>query len=250
MIQVITRRWPRANIVVVPVPVQGAEAAPQIAAALKTVHLIPGVDVVICGRGGGSLEDLWAFNEEVVARAICACQVPVISAVGHEVDVTIADLVADKRALTPSEAAEFVVPVDVEIRQLLEQIRQRLTAALQYQAQTARHNVERIDRHPRFTRPLDQIRERESQVDALDERLQRAMQKRLEQGRQSLETLGATLNALSPLAIFERGYTLTKRVRDGKIIRDVETVSVGDRISTLVANGEIISEVVESSAPS
>ena len=157
MLQVISRRWPRANVIIVPVPVQGAEAAPQIANALRTVHLIPDVDVVICGRGGGSLEDLWAFNEELVARAIFDCQVPVISAVGHEIDVTIADLVADKRALTPSEAAELVVPLESDIRLLLERVRQRLTTALQYQAQRARFQVERLAEHPRLARPLDRI---------------------------------------------------------------------------------------------
>ena len=129
MIQVITRRWPRAKIIVVPVPVQGAEAAPQIAAALRKVHLISEVDVVLCGRGGGSLEDLWAFNEEIVARAIFDCLVPVISAVGHEIDVTIADLVADRRALTPSEGAELAVPMESDVRTGLERIRQRLTSA-------------------------------------------------------------------------------------------------------------------------
>lgn len=115
MIQVITRRWQTANIVIVPVKVQGEGAAQEIAAALRNVHRLPEVDVVICGRGGGSLEDLWAFNEEVVARAIAACQLPVISAVGHEIDVTIADLVADVRALTPSEAGERVVPDRAEV---------------------------------------------------------------------------------------------------------------------------------------
>src|SRR6185369_5236916 len=110
MLQVITRRWRGADVVILPVAVQGTRAAAEIAAALRKVHLVPGVDVVIAGRGGGSLEDLWAFNEEVVARAIFECLIPVISAVGHEIDVTIADLVADRRALTPSEAGELVVP--------------------------------------------------------------------------------------------------------------------------------------------
>jgi len=115
MLQVITRRWPACPIVIVPVPVQGASAAPEIAAAFQSLAKIPDVDVVITGRGGGSLEDLWAFNEEVVARAIFACPIPVVSAVGHEIDVTIADLIADRRALTPSEAAELVVPQRTEI---------------------------------------------------------------------------------------------------------------------------------------
>ena len=245
MLQVITRRWPRANIIVVPVPVQGAEAAPQIAAALRKVHLIPGVDVVICGRGGGSLEDLWAFNEEIVARAIFECQVPVISAVGHEIDVTIADLVADKRALTPSEAAELVVQLESDVRAFLEQVRQRLTAALQYQAQQARFQVERIAQRPCFSRPFDRIRELEAGVDDLDDRMTRAIQRRLESSRQQLATITASLNALSPLAVLDRGYSLTKRVDDRSLIRETTGLKAGDRISTLFAFGSAISEIVE-----
>ncbi|HEV3304238.1 MAG TPA: exodeoxyribonuclease VII large subunit, partial [Planctomycetaceae bacterium] len=108
LLQVITRRWPACDLVIVPVPVQGQQAAPAIAAGMRAAARLPRVDVIICGRGGGSLEDLWAFNEEIVARAIFVCPIPVVSAVGHEIDVTIADLVADKRALTPSEAGELV----------------------------------------------------------------------------------------------------------------------------------------------
>jgi exodeoxyribonuclease VII large subunit len=244
MLQVITRRWPRARIIVVPVPVQGAEAAPQIAAALRRVHLIPEVDVVICGRGGGSLEDLWAFNEEVVARAIYECLVPVISAVGHEIDLTIADLVADKRALTPSEAAELVVPLESDVRLLLEQVRQRLTSALQYRAQQARFQVERLAQRPSLARPLDRIHELEAEVDDLEERMRNAIQRRLESTRQQLGTISASLNALSPLAVLDRGYSLTKRLDDGSLIRDVNQLKAGDRISTLFASGSVVSEII------
>lgn len=244
MLQVITRRWPRANVIIVPVPVQGAEAAPQIAAALRRVHSIPDVDVVICGRGGGSLEDLWAFNEEIVAQAIFDCQIPVISAVGHEIDITIADLVADRRALTPSEAAELVVPLESDVRRMLEQVRQRLTSALQYQAQRTRHQIERLSQHPRLARPLDRIRELEAIVDELDERMRRAIERCLERNRQQLGTIAASLNALSPLAVLERGYSLTKRLDDGELIRDARQVRVGDRISTLLAEGGLVSEVI------
>lgn len=244
MLQVITRRWPQANIVIVPVPVQGAEAAPLIAEALRQVHLIPEVDVVICGRGGGSLEDLWAFNEEVVARAIFDCRIPVISAVGHEIDLTIADLVADKRALTPSEAAEFVVPHVADIQALLDQLCQRLTSALQYQSQRARLQFERLAQHRCFTRPLDRIHEREAQIDELEERLKRAMSRLLESSRQQLGTIAASLSALSPLAVLDRGYSLTKRLPDGALIRDLGEIKVGDRISTLLADGHLVSEII------
>lgn len=244
MLQVITRRWPRANIVVVPVPVQGADAAPQIAAALRRVHLIESVDVVICGRGGGSLEDLWAFNEEVVARAIFECRVPVISAVGHEIDLTIADLVADKRALTPSEAAELVVPLESDIRTLLEQLRHRLVTGLQHRFQEARHQVQRLAEKPCLARPLDRIHEHQAELDDLEERLQRSLERRMESARQTLAMIAASLNALSPLAVLERGYSLTKHLVDESLVRDVNQLRAGDRISTLLANGSCESEVI------
>src|SRR5579872_1524938 len=144
MLQIITRRWRAAEIVIVPVAEQGDGAAAQNAAALRAVHRIPGVDVVITGRGGGSLEDLWAFNEEIVARAIHACQIPVVSAVGHEIDVTIADLVADVRALTPSEAGELVVPNRSEVHAELLRLQQHLAQALRSQAAMARAKLEQL----------------------------------------------------------------------------------------------------------
>ena len=244
MIQVITRRSPRANIVIVPVAVQGTGAAAQIAQALRTVHTIPDVDVCICGRGGGSLEDLWPFNEEVVARAIFACQIPVISAVGHEIDVTIADLVADRRALTPSEAGELVVPLESEVRAELSQLRQRLTSSLKQQSQRARLVLESIASRRCFTRPLDHIRDRCLQLDDLDARLQRAMKQSIAMSRQQLGGLSASLNALSPLAVLDRGYSLTKRLSDGGLIDNAATLHPGDRLSTLLGQGSFISHVV------
>ena len=141
MLQVITRRWPAVDIVILPVAVQGADAAHHIAAALRSIHRFPGVDVVITGRGGGSLEDLWAFNEEVVARAIFDCPVPLISAVGHETDVSIADLVADRRALTPSEAGELVVPNIDDVANEISHVRERLSAGLRDRLVRARLQV-------------------------------------------------------------------------------------------------------------
>lgn len=243
MTQVITRRWPRANIVIVPVAVQGPQAAPQIAAALRRVHTIPEVDVCICGRGGGSLEDLWAFNEEVVARAIFACRIPVISAVGHEIDVTIADLVADKRALTPSEAGELVVPLESEVRAELLQLRTRLVSSLRQQAVRARLKLESISNRRCFARPFDRVRELSQKLDDLETRLRRGMKQSVESARGRLGMLAASLNALSPLAVLERGYSLTKRLPDGTLIRDAAQLRAGDRLSTLLANGSVLSEV-------
>ncbi|MBS0205342.1 MAG: exodeoxyribonuclease VII large subunit [Planctomycetes bacterium] len=243
MIQVMTRRWPRVDIVIVPVAVQGDPAAGQIAAALRRVHLIPGVDVVICGRGGGSLEDLWAFNEEVVARAIHACRVPVISAVGHEVDVTIADLVADRRALTPSEAAELVVPLESDVRMELNLMRQRLVSSLRQQTQRARVRLDSLADRRCFTRPLDRLHDLSRRLDELEGRLNRGVRQSVATARQQLHALASSLNALSPLAVLDRGYSLTKRVADGELIDDAGTVAIGDQISTLLARGSMISEV-------
>ncbi len=243
MIQVMSRRWPRADIIVVPVAVQGDQAAGQIAAALRQVHTIPRVDVVICGRGGGSLEDLWAFNEEVVARAIYDCRVPVVSAVGHEVDVTIADLVSDRRALTPSEAAELVVPLESDVRMELDLIRQRLVGSLRQQTQRARLRLDSLADRRCLARPLDRIHELSRRLDELEGRLKRSGKQAIDSARQTLQSLVSSLNALSPLAVLDRGYSLTKRVSDGELVRDASMLAVGDQISTLLSSGSIISEV-------
>jgi exodeoxyribonuclease VII large subunit len=243
MIQVIVRRWTLADIIILPVAVQGEGAAEQIAAALRTVGRIPRVDVAIAGRGGGSLEDLWAFNTEVVARAIAACEVPVISAVGHEIDVTIADLVADRRALTPSEAAEFAVPDQAELRAELDQLRRRLTAGLQQHARRARLQLDALASRRCYVRPLEQLHDLATQLDEVESRLRRAMLRLLQTARGQVVAAASQLDALSPLNVLERGYSITKRLPDGLLVRDAAALQTGDRISTLLAEGEVISVV-------
>ncbi len=243
MIQVLSRRWPLADLVILPVAVQGEGAAQQIATALQRVHLIPGVDVVIAGRGGGSLEDLWAFNEEPVARAIAGCRIPVVSAVGHEVDVTIADLVADRRALTPSEAAELVVPDVQEVHQRLAALKSRLERALHQQAARARWHLDSLAGSRRLQRPLDRIHESQTRLDDLQQRLVRAGRQLLAGSRRQLETTAAQLDALSPLAVLGRGFALIKRLPDGHLIRSAGDVHPGDCLATLLADGELISRV-------
>jgi len=243
MVQVLTRRWKLADIVVLPVAVQGDGAAEQIAVALGLVGHIPRVDVVICGRGGGSLEDLWAFNTEIVARAIAACAVPVVSAVGHEVDVTIADLVADRRALTPSEAAELVVPDRTEIQSELDHLRSRLSAGLRQRANQARWQLDALASRRCYTRPLDRLHELATGLDDLEMRLRREARRLIAAARQQLESLAAQLGALSPLRVLARGYSMTKRLPDGLLVRDATILTPGDRLSTLFAEGEAISIV-------
>ncbi|MBL8809011.1 MAG: exodeoxyribonuclease VII large subunit [Planctomycetaceae bacterium] len=248
MIQVITRRWPPANIVIVPVRVQGEGAAEEIARALKNVHRIPDVDVVITGRGGGSLEDLWCFNTEVVARAIAACKLPVISAVGHEIDVSIADLVADRRALTPSEAGEFVVPSASDLRDTLRHTADRLKSALQNRAERIRLRLAAIESRGVFQRPASLVEQRRQDCDMLCERAARAMRLMVERRKQAIGAVAASLQALSPLQVLARGYSLTQKP-NGQVIRTTDQVHVGDLMVTRLHSG-VINAIVESVEPS
>lgn len=244
MLQVIGRRWQAADIVILPVPVQGEGAAEQIAAALRTVHRLPHVDVVITGRGGGSLEDLWAFNEEVVARAIYDCPIPVVSAVGHEIDVTIADLVADRRALTPSEAGELVVPHRDEVLADLRRIQESLVRGLRAQAASARDQLDALAGRRCFTRPLERLHDLANRLDDLEFRLRRSIANRMELARHQLAGISGHLDALSPLKVLDRGYTLTRLLPDGEVVRSVEQVKTGDEIETTVKDGRFQSRIV------
>ena len=219
-LQVLARRWRGTDVTVVPTAVQGNGAAKQIAAALRTAGALPGVEVVLLVRGGGSLEDLWAFNEEPVARAVAACPVPVVCGVGHEIDVTIADLVADRRALTPSEAAELAVPDGREIDDFLAHAADRLPAALRRRVQT---EAQRLDE--------------------LASRFAAAGRRRVERAADDFDRLGGRLHALSPLAVLGRGYSVTQRA--GAVLTDAAEVTVGDGVTTRLARGSIRCEVLE-----
>ncbi|QDT38571.1 exodeoxyribonuclease VII large subunit [Stratiformator vulcanicus] len=243
MLQVISRRWPAAPIVILPVRVQGEGAAKEIAAALGQIHRLLDVDLVITGRGGGSLEDLWAFNEEIVARAIAECPVPVVSAVGHEIDVTIADLVADRRALTPSEAGELAVPDRAEWRALLDRQSDRLMRGLRSTADRARTRLESVKNHRVFNRPEEIIRERTQHVDLLQERFTRGARELLRRQRSALDARAAELDALSPLGVLRRGYSVTTRCESGQVVRDASYVEVDATIETRLASGKLISRI-------
>lgn len=246
MLQVITRRWPAAQIVIVPVPVQGDGAGPQIAEGIKLLPRLPDVDVAIVGRGGGSLEDLWAFNEEVVARAIAASPVPIISAVGHEIDVTIADLVADRRALTPSEAGEIVAPDHAELLVGLRQLAERLQTAVRGRAALLRSQLDQLAGRRSLTQPAEQLHHRMQRVDDLERRLATGIRRRLEAAQSQWRTLGAALSALSPLRVLERGYSLTTHGVTGAVIRNADDVRAGELIDTRLATGTIRSRVEKS----
>lgn len=244
MLQVIIRRWPGANVIILPVPVQGEGAAPRIAKAIRHIPNVPGVDVAIVGRGGGSLEDLWSFNEEVVARAIAECPVPIVSAVGHEIDVSIADMVADKRALTPSEAGELVVPSVTDFRSELANLKARMQSASRRRIEQMRLTLDSLGSRSVMKRPLTLVDERRQRCDDLAERASRAVRVLHERKQQQLATLAGTLDALSPLKVLSRGYSLTF-AEDGKLVRTVEEVSPGIEITTRTPDGTIWSTVTD-----
>jgi exodeoxyribonuclease VII large subunit len=228
LLQVIARRWRGSDILISPTRVQGEGADREVVAALALANQVPGADVIVVARGGGSLEDLWTFNEEIVARAIAASRVPVVSAIGHEIDVTLADLAADRRALTPSEAGEVCVPDGREVALHLDRLADRL----------------RLAGHAR----LDDARE---QLNRLAQRARLALHQGLLDRRHRLGRLAASLEALSPLAVLARGYSLTLNYEDRSPIRSAENVHPGQLILTRLAGDQILSRVeAEHSSPS
>ena len=271
LVTVIRRRYPDVTLLLVPVRVQGAGAAEEIAHAIAFADRAARADVIVAGRGGGSLEDLWAFNEEVVARAIFACRTPIVSAVGHETDVTMADLVADVRAATPSQAGELVVPVKAELVARLADEQRRLAQRLRVRLDRAWQRLESLADRPLLRSPRGLFVPRRVRLEHLRTRLTAlspaaslvARRERLETlarrargsatatvlGRRSaLERAAAALGALSPLSVLARGWSLTTTV-DGRVLRAVGDVLVGARLRTRLADGGALLSRVEGSEP-
>jgi exodeoxyribonuclease VII large subunit len=243
ILEILGRRWPAVEVWVCPVRVQGEGASLEIAAAVDLLNrLKPTADVIIVGRGGGSAEDLWAFNEEPVAHALFASRIPVVSAVGHEIDVTIADLVADHRALTPSEAAERVVPNRAELLDALSGVETRLTELMASRLEVAWQRVGDLAGRRAFRMPLERVRELERRLDEWGDRLHRAARKRWERADQAAAAAAGRLKSLSPLNVLARGYSLS-RSESGQVLRDAEQVRPGDRLVTLLHRGSVVSRV-------
>ncbi|MBU1694729.1 MAG: exodeoxyribonuclease VII large subunit [Verrucomicrobia bacterium] len=266
ILNILTRRFPNLYVLIAPVKVQGEGAAAEIAAAMDLLNARGGLDVLIVGRGGGSLEDLWAFNEEVVARALARSGLPVISAVGHETDFTISDFVADLRAPTPSAAAELVVREKADFEKALQQLATRLTRGLRQRALEWKNRLLKAERSEVFREPRNLARQYRQRIEALRtglgrevrHLLQRRQQRLDEMGlrfrqyalvwrdarRQDLRRLTASLQALSPDAVLERGFSITRRA-DGRILRDAADVASGEKISTRLHRGVVESKVVK-----
>jgi exodeoxyribonuclease VII large subunit len=235
---IIRRRWPVAAVTLIPAQVSGAGAAQSIVDALSTVVALPALDVVIVARGGGSLEELAAFNEESVARAIVACPVPVVSAVGHETDFTIADFVADLRAPTPSAAAEMIAPDRRALTGQIDDLAARALHSLRSRIAGERRQLALLARSRPLRTPLVMLTDRRRRLDDLWEDTCRVVRSGLSAKREALERTAALAGALDPRAILRRGYGVF-RLREGEVVRSVAQVSPGDRGEVLVSDGTI-----------
>lgn len=238
MIRILGARWPMAKVLVVPVRVQGEGAAQEIVQALDLVNACRMAEVIITGRGGGSMEDLWAFNEETVARAIARSEIPVISAVGHEPDVTIADFVADLRASTPSNGAERAVPHQGEVRDTLAHWDARLQRAMDQTLQRRREQLDRARSSPFLQSPLRSIQEKRLLLDYQQQRLVHGMERQVQASRERAGRLAAALEALSPFRVLSRGYSIAQK-EDGTVLSSIQQVSVGEALSLRLADGQV-----------
>ena len=259
MVRILGRRWPLAKVTLYPAQVQGQGAAESIARALMLANAVGEADVILCGRGGGSMEDLWAFNEEVVARAIYDSDIPVISAVGHEPDVTIADFVADLRAPTPSGAAELAVPDRAEYALSVRTLDTRLRTAAHKQLQARRQRLTTLQERLELRTPANYIAEKRLLLDQMTDRLCAALPARLTREEQKLTVLRqrlltagqgglhrrrlrfaqtvATLDAISPLRVLARGYAVATRGKRGAVVTDAAALEAGDTLHIRFAKG-------------
>ena len=242
MIRIFRKRYPLVHLRVIPVRVQGREAPPEIAGAIAYVNQWKLADLIITGRGGGSMEDLWAFNEEIVAHAIYRSEIPVISAVGHEPDVTISDYVADLRAATPSNGAELAVPDAEELKRWLLARQRALTASMDKQIKNARKQLTLLQNARPLAAPMTAIEERRLQVDRLYAGLISAFSQNLAGRREHCVRLAATLDALSPLKVLGRGYAIVKDSY-GSLVRSHDDVASGDAIVIALGHGQIDAHV-------
>ena len=265
MVRILGAHWPLSEVKVVPVRVQGAEAPQEIAAAIQWVNYQSAADLIIVGRGGGSMEDLWAFNEEIVARAIYHSKIPIISAVGHEPDVTIADFVADLRAATPSHAAEKAVPDRKEVALVLQRARKRMEGAISARLSQYHQRLEQLAESRPMTEPVSYFREKRLLLDYQSSRLAHSLRRSadcqrmrlsvlysalpasakgmLVRRRKRLEALAAALDALSPLKVLGRGYAIARR-EDGAVAVSVGDIQPGDKLELTLKDGSVDCQVL------
>ena len=248
MIRILRRRYPLAKVILLPVRVQGAEAPGELCAAIAWANLHRVADLLITGRGGGSMEDLWAFNDERVARAIYASEIPVISAVGHEPDVTIADYVADLRAATPSNAAELAVPDRNEVYGRLLSLEKRLEGEMGHRLAQSRRRLDRLAKSRAMTRPEAYFQAKRLLLDYQSRRLNQALERTVAQNRERLAGLAAALDAMSPMKVLGRGYAIARN-GEGRVLSSVKQTGAGETLSLRLADGSLRCHVDEVRGP-
>ena len=241
-LRILGKRYPLSRVRLLPVRVQGVEAPPEIAAAIRYANRYRLADVLIVGRGGGSMEDLWAFNDERVAYAIYESEIPVISAVGHEPDVTISDYVADVRAATPSNAAELAVPDREALQQVLDGLCDAMGAALTRQIRSGKQYLDTLAASPALQSPDAYLQQRKKSLELLQSRLASAQNQNLAKWDQRYVALAAKLDAMSPLKVLTRGYAMVHS-NDGQVVRSVKQVAPGDPIAVSLSDGLLMAEV-------
>lgn len=243
MLRILRKRYPLSSVRLLPVRVQGVEAPGEIAAAVQYANHHKLADLLIVGRGGGSIEDLWAFNDERVAYAIYHSQIPVISAVGHEPDVTISDFVADLRAATPSNGAELAVPDQDALRQNLDAMSGAMAAALSRQIKAARQHLDVLSQSPALRSPTGYLEQREKNLQLLTNRLTAAQNQSLTRKNQRYIAAVSKLDAMSPLKVLTRGYSMAQTER-GEVLRSISQVELGERISVSLSDGKLSATVM------
>ena len=239
---ILSRRFSYSDILLYPVLVQGENSAQSIVEAINYFNDTDSADVLIVGRGGGSIEDLWSFNEEIVARAIFASHIPIVSAVGHEIDFTISDFVADLRAPTPSAAAELVVPSQVELREKFNNVYSRMYTCANRIVERSRMRVKMLSENTVLKNPMVKVEDNRIYLDSLYKNFENAFQGILNEKKQSLALNASKLDALSPLSSLQRGFSVTKDTA-GKVVKSVGQISDGDEITVLVSDGSLLADV-------
>ena len=244
MLRILRKRYPLSRVRLLPVRVQGVEAPGEIAAAIGYANHFELADLLIVGRGGGSIEDLWAFNDERVAHAIYESRIPVISAVGHEPDVTISDFVADLRAATPSNAAELAVPDQDALRQTLDSMNTAMAAALNRQLKSARQHLDALSASPALRSPTGYLEQRRKNLELLISRMAAAQSNQISSKHQRYIALTAKLDAMSPLKVLTRGYAMAQ-TENGQVLKSVKQVQPGERITVSLGDGSLGATVMD-----
>ncbi|MCX6376537.1 MAG: exodeoxyribonuclease VII large subunit [Armatimonadetes bacterium] len=245
MVAIARRRMPGIHLLLVPTVMQGEESVGSIVESLRLADTFPGVDVIVLGRGGGSLEDLWSFNTEPVARAVLACRTPVVSAVGHETDYTLSDLAADMRAPTPSAAMELIVPDRQELSDRIKAMVDAIVGDIAAVLACRQGVLDRLLGSPSLRYPERMLQTRWQALDMLETRLISSFYGTTSRCEGRLGEMAARLEALSPLAVLRRGYGIVRRVEDGSVVKRTSDTAVGETVETLISDGSLVSEITQ-----